>query len=119
MGRAPVVGTGVVLGVAGALLAAAPVGPGLATMALALAGLGIAPLYPVLYDQLVRTPGLGLARGAVLGLLASGIAVLAAPALLNALTGVVSLRTGYLAAVPLLLLVLVLHRRDRTLGQWP
>ncbi len=113
LGRAPVVGVGVALAVAGALLAAAPTGPGLATAALGLAGLGISPLYPVLYDQLVRTPGLPLARGAALGTLASGAAVLAAPVLLSALAGVVSLRTGYLAAVPVLLLVVALHRPGR------
>jgi hypothetical protein len=113
LGRAPIVGMGVTLATAGALLAAAPTGPVLATAALGLAGLGIAPLYPVLLDQLVRTPGLDVARGAALGSLASGTAVLAAPMLLSALAGVVSLRTGYLAVVPLLLLVLALHRQSR------
>ncbi len=111
LGRAPVVGIGVALALAGALLAAAPTGPILATAALGLAGLGIAPLYPVLCDQLVRTPGLPVARGAALGTAASGTAVLGAPMLLSALAGVMSLRMGYLAAAPVLVLVLVLHRR--------
>jgi hypothetical protein len=113
MARIPVIAVGVMLGLAGALLAAAPGGPVLTTAALALAGLGISPLNPMLVDQLVRTPGLDLGRAAALGSLASGAAVLGAPLFLNALASVVSLRLGFLAAVPLLLAVLVLRRRER------
>ncbi|HVO21645.1 MAG TPA: MFS transporter [Anaeromyxobacter sp.] len=112
IGRIPVVGTGAILAVLGSLLCAAPVGPPLATAALALAGLGISPLYPLLLDQLIRVPGLGLRRGAALGSLASGVSVTGAPILLNALASVVSLRVGFLAAVPLLLGVFLLHRRE-------
>jgi hypothetical protein len=113
IGRIPVIATGATLALAGALLAAAPGGPVLTTAALALAGLGISPLNPMLVDQLVRTPGLDLGRAAALGSLASGAAVLGAPLLLNALASRVSLRLGFLAAVPLLLLVMVLRRREQ------
>jgi hypothetical protein len=113
LGRIPVVATGVTLALAGVLLAAAPGGPVLTTTALALAGLGISPLNPLLVDQLIRTSGLDLGRAAALGSIASGAAVLGAPLLLNALASVVSLRLGFLAAVPLLMLVLVLRRRER------
>ncbi len=113
IGRFPVVPAGVTLALAGTLLCAAPVGPLPATAALALAGLGISSLYPMLADQLMRTPGVDLGRGASLAALASGVAVLGAPLFLNALASLVSLRLGFLAAVPLLLLVLVLRRRER------
>ncbi len=116
LGRIPVIGAGVALALAGALLCAAPVGPVLTTAALALAGLGISPLNPMLVDQLVRTPGLDLGRAAALGALASGAAVLGAPLFLSALASAVSLRLGFLAAVPLLAAVLLLHRRERPHG---
>ena len=112
IGRFPVIASGVALGLLGALLAAAPGGPVLTTAALALAGLGISPLNPMLVDQLVRTPGLDLGRAAALCSFASGAAVLGAPLVLNALASVVSLRLGFLAAVPLLLGVLLLRRRE-------
>jgi hypothetical protein len=44
------------------------------------------------------------------------VSVMGAPILLNALASVVSLRLGFLVAVPLLLLVLVLRRRERPGG---
>ena len=111
--RIPLVAWGVGLAVAGALLAAAPVGPAAVMAAGLLAGLGIAPLYPVLLDRLVRTPGLDPRRAAAVGALASGTAVLLAPLLLSALARVVTLRLGFLAVPPLLLLVLLLYRRGR------
>ena len=54
-------------------------------MAGVLAGLGIAPLYPVVLDRLVRTAGLDPRRAAAVGALASGTAVLFAPVLLSVL----------------------------------
>jgi hypothetical protein len=114
LGRVPVVGAGVALASGCACLAAAPVGPALATVALCGAGLGIAALYPVMLTRLLETPGLGFGPGAALGSLASGTAVLAAPVLLNALAGQVSLRAAFVAVVPALLLVLALQpRADR------
>jgi hypothetical protein len=116
IGRVPLVAGGAVLALAATLLCAAPVGPPLAAAALGLAGLGIAPLYPMLIDQLIRVPGLDLRRGAALGSLASGVSVMGAPILLNALASLVALRLGFLAAVPLLVAVLLLHRRERPDG---
>ncbi len=113
LGRLPLVTCGVGLAAAGAVVTAAPVGPVAVVAAGVLAGLGIAPLYPMILDRLVRTPGLDPRRGAAIGALASGTAVLGAPLLLGALGRVVSLRLGFLAAVPMLLLVLVLYRRGR------
>ena len=113
LGRLPLVACGVGLAAAGAVLTAAPVGPVAVVAAGALAGLGIAPLYPMILDRLVRTRASIPAGAPRSGALASGTAVLGAPLLLGALGRVVSLRLGFLAAVPMLLLVLVLYRRGR------
>jgi hypothetical protein len=111
--RLPLVPIGVALAAAGAALAAAPVGPALVATACGLAGLGIAPLYPVLLDRLMRKAGLDPRRAAGVGALASGTAVLFAPVLLSVLARAVTLRLGFLAAMPFLLMVLVLYRRGR------
>jgi hypothetical protein len=81
--------------------------------ALAGAGLGIAPLFPLMLARFMETPGLGARRGASLGTLASGTAVLGAPVLLDAVAGHSSLRAGFLVAVAALL-VLVLLSSPRT-----
>ena len=119
MRKIPVVTVGAALASASALLAAAPVGPVLATLALLGAGLGIAALYPVALDRLMRTPGLGLLHGAALGSAASGTAVLGAPVLLAFLAGWASLRAGLIAAVPLLLLAWLLQRQGSGPGATP
>lgn len=111
LARVPLVAWGVALAALGAAAAAAPLGPVLIAAASGLAGLGLAPLYPMLIDQLVRTPGLDPRRGASVGALGSGTAVLFAPMLLNLLAEVVTLRLGFLAALPPLALVVVLYRR--------
>jgi hypothetical protein len=111
VGRAPLVTYGLVLAAAAALGAAAPVGPVLATIALAVAGLGIAPLYPMMLSNLVGTPGLGLRHGAALGAVASGTAVLCAPPLLNVIARRTSLHTAYLAILPALLFAFALQAR--------
>ncbi len=113
IGRVPVIDCGIALAVTGTLLAAAQVGSALTAAGVALAGLGIAPLNPLLVDQLVRTTGLDLRRSASLAAFVSGVAVLGAPYLLSALAAVVSLRLGFLGAVPLLVAVLLLRRRER------
>jgi MFS family permease len=112
MGKVPVVSLGAALAAASALLAAAPVGPALTTLSLIGAGLGIAALYPVALDRLMKTPGLGLSRGAALGSAASGAAVLGAPVLLGFLSSRASLRAGFIAALPLLLLVWLLRGKS-------
>ncbi len=111
-GRAPVVELGAALGMASALLAVAPVPPLLAVAALAGAGLGIAPLFPLMLAHLMETPGLGARRGASLGTLASGTAVLGAPVLLDAVAVHSSLRAGFLVAAAALL-ALLLSSNDR------
>lgn len=61
---------------------------------------------------LPATAGLSLERGAAV---ASGTAVLAAPILLNAIAGGVSLSASFLAVVPALLLVAALQPRPASL----
>jgi hypothetical protein len=67
---------------------------------------------PLLLDQLIRVPGLGPRRGAALGSLASGVSVTGAPLLLSGLASWVPLRVGFLAALPPLVAVILLHRRE-------
>jgi hypothetical protein len=115
LGRVPAVAvsTGLVLTAAVAL--ASPAGPVACVAALALAGLGIAALYPVTLAALMHRPGLAGPRAAALGATASGTAVLAGPLLVNAVAGMATLRTAFLAVIPLQLALLALHRgRTRT-----
>jgi hypothetical protein len=84
------------------------------TIGLAIAGLGTAVLYPVTLAQFVGTPGLAPRHSASLGALASGAAVLAAPGLLAALDGVLSLRVAFLLPIPVLVALLILTPRSRT-----
>ncbi len=92
--------------------------PWTVTAGLGVAGLGIAVLYPVTLAQLVATPGMAAQHSAPPGALASGTAVLAAPALLAALSGVASLRIAFLLPIPLLALLVALPvpARRLTLG---
>jgi hypothetical protein len=106
----PIVTLGAGLAVAAALAVAAPLTAPLLTAAMAVAGLGIAVLYPVMLARLVRTPGLGPDRGAALGAAASGTAALASPILLDQLAGPAGLRTAFLVVAPLLLVMLALRR---------
>ncbi|MEU4726389.1 MFS transporter [Nonomuraea dietziae] len=115
--RVPVVPVGCGLAAAGTVVVALFDAPVPVTLGLALAGLGVAPFYPVTLARLVQVPGLPTARSAAYGALASGTAILAAPATLAALGAALDLRTAYLVAVLPLALVLAaatLPRRART-----
>ena len=74
------------------------------------AGLGASPLYPsrltALLDRFPTSPDQGSARGT----LASGVALVAAPALMAGLRAASDVRTAYLA-VPVLLAVLLILAR--------
>ena len=112
--RLPLARLGAALAMLSSLAIASPAGPALITVALGLAGLGLAPLYPHTLTRLVATPGLSIARGAAIGSACSGAAVLWAPISLNALAGHLTLRPSFLAAIPLLALFLLLDRRRAT-----
>jgi MFS family permease len=84
---------------------------------LAVAGLGVAPLYPITLAALVATPGLSPARLSAIGAMASGTAILIAPALLAVLARVVDLRTAYLITLPLIAILFALSRRPKAKDQ--
>ncbi|WP_157252943.1 MFS transporter [Nonomuraea typhae] len=96
---------------AGTLIVALAGTPAPIAAGLLAAGLGIGPLYPVTLARLVQVPGLTGARSAAYGALASGTAILAAPAGLAMLGAALDLRTAFLITVmPLALLLLLLAR---------
>ena len=84
--------------------------PVLVTAGLALAGLGVATLYPITLADLISTPGVSPAHLASLSAFASGTAILLAPAALAGLATVVDLRTAFLIPLPLLLALLAIRR---------
>jgi len=117
--RLPLVPAGAALAAAAALACAAPLAPAPIVLAIVVAGIGIAPLYPLTIDGLVHSPSLDPRSASAVGALGSGTAVLFAPLLLAALARVVSLRLAFLAAVPLLVLVVALHARSAAGGRAP
>ncbi|MFI5713225.1 MFS transporter [Kribbella sp. NPDC051620] len=108
-GWSPIVPGGL-LAIAGTLLVSLFGTPAVVTAGLVVAGIGVAPLYPVTLAALVATPGLSSARLAALGASASGVAILLAPAVLAALAGVVDLRTAFLVTLPLLAALFLVSR---------
>lgn len=119
VGRAPLVAGGAVLGLASALVEVTPAPPLLAVAAQWGAGLGIAALFPLLLARLMATPGLGARHGPSIGTTASGVAVLGAPILLNAVAVRSSLRAGFLVAAAGLALVLLLQLEHGRVAQAP
>lgn len=112
-GWSPVIPSGA-FAAAGTLLVSLFDTPAAVAAGLAVAGLGVAPLYPVTLAALVATPGLSSARLSAIGALASGTAILVAPAVLAVLARVLDLRTAYLVTLPLIAALFVLSRRPRT-----
>lgn len=108
--RVPVVPPSAALVLAGTVVLIAPAGPVLCTGALALAGLGIAALYPVTLARLMHEPGLAGSHAAALGATASGTAIVAGPLVIGLVSAATSLRTAFLIMVPLLLGLLALSR---------
>lgn len=107
---------GGLLAIGGTLLVSLFDAPVAVTVGLVIAGIGVAPLYPVTLAALVATPGLSPARLAALGASASGVAILLAPAMLAVLAGVVDLRIAFLITLPLLVALFLASRplsRDR------
>ncbi|MET7463121.1 hypothetical protein [Nonomuraea sp. NPDC005501] len=95
----PVVPLGCGLTAAGTLAVSLTDAPLPVAAGLVVAGLGIAPFYPVTLARLVQVPGLTVARSSAYGALASGTAILAAPAVLAALGAALDLRAAYLVTV--------------------
>ena len=109
--RIPVVPVAAAVTAAGAVVVGAAGHPAGITAGLAVAGAGVAVLYPVTLAGLVATPGLSARHAVSLGALASGTAIVAAPVALARLAGVMDLRLAFLLTVPLLAAMLVLSRR--------
>ncbi|TWD72390.1 hypothetical protein FB561_7381, partial [Kribbella amoyensis] len=109
LGRWPAVAPGVAVAAVGTVIVCASDSAALVTVGLALAGLGVATLYPITVADLIGTPGVRPAQLASLSAFASGTAILVAPAVLAALAGVVDLRTAFLFALPLLAVLLVIR----------
>ncbi|TCC31494.1 MFS transporter [Kribbella sindirgiensis] len=110
-GWSPVFPSGA-LAACGTLLVSLFDAPAVVALGLVVAGLGVAPLYPVTLAALVAIPGLSSARLAAVGAMASGTAILVAPALLAVLARVVDLRTAYLVTLPLIAILFLLSRRS-------
>lgn len=115
----PAVRVGASLATAGTLLVV--VGASWPTIGtgLLLAGLGIATLYPVTLVRLMNAPGLSASAGASLGALSSGTAITLAPAALAALGGMVDLRFAFLAVLPLLATLVLLHGKESRAARTP
>lgn len=105
----PVITVGAGVTAAAALLITGANTPALVATGLIAAGLGVAPLYPVILGELVAIPGLHPARSASLGALASGTAILVAPSAMAALGQAVQLRFAFLITLPLLVVLAVLR----------
>jgi MFS family permease len=108
--RVPIVPVGAAVAAVGTVLVVAGPSPAVVVGGVALAGLGLATLYPVTLAHLMATPGLAPAHGASLGAMASGTAVVAAPAALALLAQVVELRLAFLVTLPILAGLVLLAR---------
>ncbi|MCC3765364.1 hypothetical protein K3N28_20080 [Glycomyces sp. TRM65418] len=81
------------------------------TAGIVVASVGIAPLYPIMLGRLVSVPNLSDRHSASIGSLASGTAILSAPAALGWLDTQIGLREAFLLPIPLILVLLLLARR--------
>lgn len=81
------------------------------TAGILVASLGIAPLYPIMLGRLVSIPDLSGRHSASIGSLASGTAILAAPAALGWLDGEIGLREAFLLPLPLIVILWFLAKR--------
>ncbi len=98
----PPIAIGALVTTVGTLTLVAIDSPAAATAALAIAGLGVAPFYPVLLAGVMALPDLSPPKAASLASLASGTAILTAPAVLGLLGQHSGLRISFLVTVPLL-----------------
>lgn len=109
--RLPAVPYGVAVSILGTLLVVLSSSWPVVAAGLAIAGLGVATLYPVSLARLLDVPGLSSNHAASLGALASGAAIVLAPVALATLATVMDLRLAFGVPIPLLLILLALHGR--------
>ncbi|MEV0154942.1 MFS transporter [Micromonospora sp. NPDC050686] len=115
----PLIAAGAAVTALGAVTVAAAPRPGWAVLGLVLAGLGVAVLYPLTLAGLMSAPGMSPPVAASLGALASGTAILVAPAALAALGRSVGLGAAFLVTPVLLALLLGLRRAAGGLAPAP
>lgn len=113
LARFPMVAVGTSLGAAGTLLVVLANAWPLVGLGQLIAGFGVATLYPITLARLMATPGLRPELGASLGALGSGTAITVAPTLLAFVATGVDLRLAFLAPLPILGALLLLHRERR------
>ncbi|PZS26161.1 MAG: MFS transporter [Pseudonocardiales bacterium] len=101
--RIPAVPVGSVLTGTATLVIVASATPARVAAGLLLAGIGIATLYPATLADLLGAAALPVPQAASLGALASGAAILTAPALLAGVATVLDLRVAFLITLPLLI----------------
>ncbi|MGC3993503.1 MAG: MFS transporter [Propionicimonas sp.] len=111
--RLPMVAVGSALAATGVIVVVVSTTWPLVGLGQLIAGLGIATLYPITLARLMATPGLRPELGTSLGALASGTAITVAPTALAGLALVVDLRMAFLVPLPILGLLLWLHREPR------
>ncbi|GLW30506.1 hypothetical protein Areg01_34460 [Actinoplanes regularis] len=116
IGRIPVAQVAAAVTAAGALVVVVAGNAAVITVGLLVAGVGVAILYPVTLAGLIATPRLNATHAASLGALASGTAIIAAPAALARLAEVVDLRLAFLITLPLLAALLLLRYIDQVRG---
>ena len=116
IGRVPVVAVGAALAAVGTVLVVAAGSWPLVGLGQLVSGVGVAVFYPITLARLMGTPGLRPELGASLGALASGTAIMTAPVLLATLALAGDLRIAFLAALPVLALLLWLHHERPKAG---
>lgn len=99
------------LTVAGTLIVYFAQDPYAVAAGILVASLGIAPLYPIMLGRLVSVPDLADRHSASIGSLASGTAILAAPAALGWLDTQIGLREAFLLPLPLIVILWFLAKR--------
>jgi hypothetical protein len=109
----PVAAAGAVLAAVGTVLVAAGSQPGVVAAGLLLAGTGTGPQYPLGLAGVMGAPGLSASRASSVGTLASGTAILVAPAVVGAVGRAAGLATAYWLVLPVLALLVVLILLER------
>jgi hypothetical protein len=109
----PPIAGGAIATAAGTAVLVSGQSPATATAALVLAGLGVAPFYPVLVGRLLALPRLPAWRAVSLSTIASGTAILVAPAMLGILGDEWGLRRSFLVTIPLLAALVWIARPPR------
>jgi MFS family permease len=113
LARLPAVPVGGAITAVAAVAVAATQHRVIVTIALTVAGAGVAALYPVTVAALVAIPGLSSRHAVSISTVASGTAILAAPTALAAIAARTGLRLAFLITIPLIAAVIAVHGTRR------